>query len=47
LGAVSKPVLEIDPALVDQVTLVLVEPLTAAENCWVAPEAIVALVGET
>lgn len=47
VGAVSKPLLEIEPALVDQVTPVLVEPLTIAENCCVAPEATVALVGET
>lgn len=33
VGAVSTPVLEIEPALVDQLTPVLVEPLTAAENC--------------
>jgi hypothetical protein len=45
-GAVSTPVLEIEPAVVDHVTFILVEPLTVAENCWVAPEATVALVGE-
>ncbi len=35
-----------DPAEVDQVTAVLVELLTVAVNCWVAPEETAALVGE-
>jgi len=32
--------------VVDQVTAVLVEPLTVAVYCWVPPEEIVELVGE-
>jgi len=47
LGAVKLPVLEMLPALADQVTPVLLVPCTLAENCWVAPDAILALVGET
>ena len=47
LGAVKLPVLVIDPALADQVTPVLLVPWTLAENCCVAPDAMVALVGET
>jgi hypothetical protein len=46
VGAVSTPVLEIEPALVDQITLGFVEPLTVAENCCVPPEMTVALAGE-
>ena len=46
VGAVSTPVLEIEPALVDQVTPLFVEPLTVAENCCVPPDATLALVGE-
>jgi hypothetical protein len=45
-GAVSRPVLEIDPALVDQVTAVLLEPVTAAVNCCVPPELTLVLLGE-
>jgi hypothetical protein len=33
LGAVSKPLLVMEPAVVDHVTLVLLEPLTEAVNC--------------
>jgi hypothetical protein len=47
LGAVKLPVLVIDPALADQLTPVLLVPWTLAENCCVAPDAILALVGET
>jgi len=32
-GAVSKPLVEIEPALADQMTDVLLVPLTAARNC--------------
>jgi hypothetical protein len=32
-GAVSKPLLVIEPPVVDQVTAVLLEPLTEAVNC--------------
>ena len=44
-GAVNKPVDEIDPALVDQTTAVLLVPLTLAANCCVFPAVTVALVG--
>jgi hypothetical protein len=44
-GAVKRPVLEIDPALADQTTEVLLVPLTVAENCCVLPAVTVALVG--
>jgi hypothetical protein len=47
LGAVSTPVLDIKPAVVDQRTDVLVVPLTDAENCCAAPDITVALVGFT
>ena len=33
VGAVNKPVLEIEPAVVDQATAVLLDPLTVAKNC--------------
>ena len=46
VGAVNSPELEIDPAVADQVTAVLVEPVTVAVNCWVPAEATEALVGE-
>jgi len=45
-GAVKSPELEIDPAVADQVTAVLVEPVTVAENCWVPTEATEALFGD-
>ena len=32
-GALKSPVLEIDPAVADQETAVLVEPVTVAVNC--------------
>jgi hypothetical protein len=32
-GAVNNPVLEIEPALADQVTAVLLVPVTLAVNC--------------
>jgi hypothetical protein len=44
-GAVRRPVLEIEPALVDQRTDVLLVPLTVAANCCAPPEVKVALVG--
>ena len=44
-GAVRRPVLEIDPALVAQTTEVLLVPLTVAANCCVVPAVSVALVG--
>ena len=47
LGAVNRPLEETDPLLADQVTAVLVEPVTVALNCCVAPVLIVALVGAT
>lgn len=47
LGAVNRPLLETVPELELQVTPVLVEPLTAALNCWEPAEATLALVGET
>jgi hypothetical protein len=46
VGAVKSPELETDPAAADQVTAVFVVPVTVAVNCWVAPEATVAVVGE-
>jgi hypothetical protein len=46
VGAVSKPVLEIEPAVLDQVTAVLVDPTTVAKNCCVPPDASVERVGE-
>jgi hypothetical protein len=45
-GAVSTPELEMVPAEVDQVTAVLVVPVTVAVNCWVPPAETVAPVGE-
>src|SRR5437879_7678763 len=45
-GAVKSPELEIVPAVADQVTAVLVEPVTVAVNCWVPAEATEALVGD-
>lgn len=46
-GAVSTPVLEMVPAVVDQITEVLLVPVTDAENCCVLPAVKVALVGFT
>jgi hypothetical protein len=46
LGAVKRPEVEIEPAVADQVTAVLVEPVTVAVNCWLAPELAVTVVGE-
>jgi len=46
VGAVSTPVLEIEPAVVDQVTAVFVVPLTTEVNCCEPPEVNVELVGE-
>ena len=37
VGAVYRPVLETVPPVVDQVTAVLVLPVTVAVNCWGAP----------
>jgi len=45
-GAVKSPELEIAPALADQVTAVLVEPVTVAVNCRVPPETAEPLVGD-
>ena len=47
VGAVSKPPLEMVPAVVDHTTAVLLVPLTVAANCCVRPEVTVALVGLT
>lgn len=44
-GAVNVPVLEIVPALADQLTPVLLAPWTLAENCCVPPDATLADVG--
>ena len=46
VGGVNRPELDIIPALADQLTAVLLVPWTVAENCWVPPEATLALVGE-
>ena len=46
LGAVYSPVEEIVPAVADQVTAVLVEPLTVALNCAVPLVVVVVLFGE-
>src|SRR6266480_7080783 len=45
-GAVKSPELESDPAVADQVTAVLVEPVTVAANCWVPAEPTEALAGD-
>jgi len=45
-GAVKSPELEIAPALADQVTVVFVEPVTVAVNCWVPAEETLAEVAE-
>jgi len=45
LGAVYTPAVVIEPPVPDQVTAVLLEPLTAAVNCWVPPGARAAEVG--
>ena len=39
LGEVYRPVEEILPSEADQVTAVLLVPLTVAVNCWVTPRA--------
>ena len=46
VGAVSTPVLEMEPAVVDQITAVFVVPLTVDVNCCEPPEVNVELVGE-
>src|ERR1039457_850035 len=46
LGAVKAPLLEIVPALADQVTAVSAVPLMRAENCCCACDARVVLTGE-
>ena len=46
-GAVKSPPLVMVPALTDQVTAVLLVPETLVENCWVPPEARLAVLGET
>ena len=47
MGAVNTPVLEMEPAVVDQLTDVLLDPLTEVTNCCVLPEARVDVLGET
>lgn len=47
LGAVKKPVVEIVPALADQVTAVLDVPLMRAVNCICSCDVTVALGGES
>ena len=44
-GAVYKPDADIEPAVANQVTDVFVDPVTAAENCCVAPVRMVAELG--
>jgi hypothetical protein len=45
VGARKSPALEIAPALTDQLTAVLVEPVTLAVNCCEPPETRVAVMG--
>src|SRR5713101_3541148 len=45
-GATNKPVLEMVPAVADQVTPTLLVSRTVAVNCWVLPEETVGLAGE-
>ena len=45
-AAEKRPELEIDPAVADQATAVLVEPVTVAVNCFVPAEATEAEVGD-
>ena len=47
LGAVYRPTVETVPPVADQVTAVLVEPLTVAVNCAVPLVVVVVLVGAT
>ena len=47
LGAVYKPEEETLPPVADQVTAVLVDPLTVALNCAVPPVVTEAVVGAT
>ena len=37
VGAVYRPLVDTLPPVVDQVTPVVVDPLTVAVNCWLAP----------
>jgi hypothetical protein len=46
LGAINAPMLEIVPALADQVTAVSAVPLMLAVNCCCPSDATVALTGE-
>jgi len=46
VGAVNNPLLEIEPAVADHVTVVLLVSCTTAANCCVLPDDTVALVGE-
>ena len=46
LGAVYRPVEETVPPLADQVTEVLLDPVTVAVNCWMPPVESEAEVGE-
>src|SRR5437773_1634259 len=45
-GAEKRPELEIDPAVADQATAVLVEPVTVAVNCFVPAEVTEAEAGD-
>jgi hypothetical protein len=47
LGAVNNPLVETVPAVVLHLTSALLEPCTAANSCWVAPEDSVVLAGVT
>jgi hypothetical protein len=47
VGAVNIPPLETVPPVADQATAVLLVPCTVALNCWVLPEATLALPGDT
>ena len=45
-GAENIPVLEMVPPVADQLTAVLLVPVTAAVNCWEPPDVTTAVVGE-
>jgi hypothetical protein len=47
VGAVNIPLVEMLPAVEVQLTLLLVDPLTVALNCWVPPDPRLVLIGET
>jgi len=46
VGAVKSPELEIAPAVADQLTAVLDEPVTVAVNCCAPPEMIEGFFGD-